>query len=412
MRVKMILTLSLCLNAGLILGFVVQRKSVKPLTTLSHEPPSTPALSAASFGASAPVPAPEIVKTVDWRAVESEDYRKYISNLRAIGCPEETIRDIITADVAKLFESRRKELVGPKKKFEFWKPGAIVGAAVDSERLEKERILSREKRDLLTDLLGTPPELKPDLLAGAATQLEAMFDFLPLEKQGKVSELLQDLQIKMQKAAQGGSPDPQEIRKLMKESELSLAAVLTPVEMMDYNLRFSMTANTMRMQMAGFEPNEQEFLEVFKLRKSFDDEFGGGFGAPASFGKEERARVEAAQKELDANIKNALGESRFEEYKRGQDYAYQGLDRLVEKEGLGKEAAVRAYEMKKIAEEQANKIRRDASMTTEQRRATLQAIRGETERSMRQVLGEKGFSSYQNQNHSYWLRAISPDPKP
>src|SRR5437867_256418 len=31
----------------------------------------------------------------DWRMVESEDYKKYIANLRYIGCPEETIRDII-----------------------------------------------------------------------------------------------------------------------------------------------------------------------------------------------------------------------------------------------------------------------------------------------------------------------------
>src|SRR6267143_1034937 len=35
-------------------------------------------------------------KIIDWRAVESPDYRQYLANLRAIGCPEETIRDIIS----------------------------------------------------------------------------------------------------------------------------------------------------------------------------------------------------------------------------------------------------------------------------------------------------------------------------
>ena len=44
----------------------------------------------------------------DWNAVESDDYKKYIANLRSIGCPEETIRDIITADVNKLYEAKRK----------------------------------------------------------------------------------------------------------------------------------------------------------------------------------------------------------------------------------------------------------------------------------------------------------------
>src|SRR5437899_3128213 len=30
----------------------------------------------------------------DWRQVESEDYRQYVANLRALGCPEQTVRDI------------------------------------------------------------------------------------------------------------------------------------------------------------------------------------------------------------------------------------------------------------------------------------------------------------------------------
>src|SRR6516162_1933421 len=34
-----------------------------------------------------------------WRDVESPDYPVYIANLRAIGCPEQTIRDLIIADV-------------------------------------------------------------------------------------------------------------------------------------------------------------------------------------------------------------------------------------------------------------------------------------------------------------------------
>src|SRR5687767_3763335 len=49
-------------------------------------------------------------QSVDWCMVESEDYVSYIANLRAIGCTEETIRDLIIADVNKLFEDRRKHL--------------------------------------------------------------------------------------------------------------------------------------------------------------------------------------------------------------------------------------------------------------------------------------------------------------
>jgi hypothetical protein len=45
-----------------------------------------------------------------WRQIESADYRTYIANLRAIGCPEQTIRDIIIADVHQVYEKRRRQL--------------------------------------------------------------------------------------------------------------------------------------------------------------------------------------------------------------------------------------------------------------------------------------------------------------
>src|SRR5690242_8782620 len=41
-----------------------------------------------------------------WREVESPDYPTYIANLRDIGCPEQTIRDIIIADINNLFAKR------------------------------------------------------------------------------------------------------------------------------------------------------------------------------------------------------------------------------------------------------------------------------------------------------------------
>jgi hypothetical protein len=46
----------------------------------------------------------------DWSQIESSNYRAYVANLRNVRCPEQTIRDIITADVGKLFSAKRREL--------------------------------------------------------------------------------------------------------------------------------------------------------------------------------------------------------------------------------------------------------------------------------------------------------------
>ena len=67
---------------------------------------------------------------------------------------------------------------------------------------------------------------------------------------------------------------------------------------------------------------------------------------------------------------------------------------------------------KKAAEDQAKNVRNDKALSKDQRNTALQGIRSETENSIRSVFGEKGFDSYQNQPGAYWLKGISPDPKP
>jgi hypothetical protein len=104
---KTLLKISLFLNALLLvaLGFSLTR----------YEKPSpAPVIQAAS---SEPVSSPQIqsAQTFQWNQLEStNDYRSYVANLRAVGCPEPTIRAIVTADFesATLFERRRLELSG------------------------------------------------------------------------------------------------------------------------------------------------------------------------------------------------------------------------------------------------------------------------------------------------------------
>src|SRR5688572_29881660 len=60
----------------------------------------------------------------NWAQVESTDFKVYIANLRAINCPEETIQDIIMAEVEKLYNSRRRTLFPPRQEVAFWVTGA------------------------------------------------------------------------------------------------------------------------------------------------------------------------------------------------------------------------------------------------------------------------------------------------
>ena len=88
-----------------------------------------------------------------------------------------------------------------------------------------------------------------------------------------------------------------------------MAQILTPQEQEDYLLRVSNTANRLRSQIAGFEPTEQEFREMFKVMRKFDDVFGRQFNTPA-----ERERQGAAEREREAEFRRILGEQRYREY--------------------------------------------------------------------------------------------------
>ena len=46
----------------------------------------------------------------DWSQIEADDYPTYISNLRAVGCPELTIRRIVSAEIGDAFAAKRQEL--------------------------------------------------------------------------------------------------------------------------------------------------------------------------------------------------------------------------------------------------------------------------------------------------------------
>src|SRR5687768_2749628 len=145
MKTKLILAVSICANVGLLAYYLTRDEAkVAPTVTSAVETPAV---------VSAPVKPPEI-RTVRaeivvtngfrWATVESQDYRDYIANLRSIGCPEDTVRDIIIADVNKLYGSRMAGLYPAGKDFKFWAVEDGKQRTQEREREQKRRELERE----------------------------------------------------------------------------------------------------------------------------------------------------------------------------------------------------------------------------------------------------------------------------
>jgi len=153
--------LNLVLLGSLIFVVVRQRKEAPPPTPVS--PPTEPVATAAV--SAPPLTAPEInPEPFHWRQIEStNDYRRYIANLRAIGCPESTVEDITWGDADRLFALQRRQQgldgsgTGPWSR---WREAQLVAS-------------------LLGNLPAAAPSLKNDEAQAAAAAQTAVAAGLP-----------------------------------------------------------------------------------------------------------------------------------------------------------------------------------------------------------------------------------------
>src|SRR6185503_3455738 len=86
-----------------------------------------------------------------WSQIESADYSQYVANLRAIGCPEQIIRDIIICDLNQLF-APRAQAIWKRSVHEYWQRNENTQPSPkESEQLYA---LEREKAAVFKELLG------------------------------------------------------------------------------------------------------------------------------------------------------------------------------------------------------------------------------------------------------------------
>jgi hypothetical protein len=406
MKTKIILAASICANLAL-LAFYLKKDPPK------SEPVSAPIVIVTN---SAPAPAgpqtrivrADRVMTNDfrWSSVESQDYRDYIANLRAIGCPEETVRDIIIADVNKLYGSRMAALYPSARDFKFWAVEDGKQRAQDREREQKRRELEREKRGLVRELLGVDYESEMARWSGRPDEDDMRLGFLSADKQAQL-KALQDKYRDLERAARGEGGNSPEARArltaLRAQREAEMAQILGPQDFQEYQLRNSWTARNMRESLAAFQPSEEEFRKIFELRKTFDDQFsttreGGDAGV--------REQRQLAQQQLEEQIKATVGEERYATYQLAQDDRYRELYEFAQRNNLPQETVQSVYDMRRTAENMRRTVERDPSLTPEQRVAALTTLASETVNALNATMGEKAFKEYQRRDGT-WINRLA-----
>ena len=388
-------------RSGTISSGAERKVTVTTKRVVRNAPPATP-----------PVPTTNAAP-FHWRALESEDYTVYAANLRAVGCPERTLRDILLPDIEKLYDERAKKLEESPEDT-FWET-ADQRDARQRQRAAKLRALELEKRALIQRLLGA--EMSYDVLKelrsdGFATVILDLL--LGFTDTAKTDQLLMVFQLRKADAEAHLAvtegilldEDITQLHALRDRLENDLARLLAPHEMEELRLRVAVLEGMDHLSRRnGVNVSGAELREIARLRADTRDVFAKMMNIDDELYSEElRAKGDAAFQEL---LRRYVGPERFADVERGKDGLFRELFQSTEKLGVAKAALVQAYEARRAAESQAQQIRADQKLSAEERLLLLAALRAQTTQALARSLGPVGFDAYLKEHGKQLTNSLS-----
>ena len=259
MRARFWLIVSICFNLFLAASLYVATEPLKE--------PAVPV---------PPSPDNVVVKTnvlvrrenFTWEQIQSTNYATFIKNLRIIGCPEQTIRDIVVTDMDRTLRpapghrGRLSQLPMVEVRS---RPGPGPGGG------GKIRSLDAERRELLTGLLGAGWDAEgKELIAARAgmTLTGPILGDLPAQTKQAVLGIVAAAQLKIeayqeQQRLQCKAIDPMQMVRLREEPLVQLSSVLAPEAYDEFVLRYSPAAQQLREMMRTMDLTPDQFRELF-----------------------------------------------------------------------------------------------------------------------------------------------------
>ena len=257
-----------------------------------------------------------------WDAIESKDLVRLIANLRAVGCPEPTIRDLVTLRVCRKYR------------------GGLLDREAEDERAwdytrsrnPRQAAENRGRQNELRNLMDTELEA---LLGVSASLLKSVvlgwpdsgdpFDYLPPDKRGQVRALRQRYQRLDEEARQGLPPwesDPavdSRVKELERQKQAEMSTLLTAQELEAFNLRESPAAKYVLSHLpeakseAEFRTMVQAVGEVgIEGSEASDLRHRLGIAGGPDTSDADRQQAEK-QAQLEARLKELLGAERTAE---------------------------------------------------------------------------------------------------
>ena len=345
-----------------------------------------------------------------WSRIITNDYRIYTARLRSIGCPEATIQDIIIGAINRRFSSRIAALRANGG--HFWdtlqrrNPGDLPARL---EREREARNLERERSQLVSDVLGiqlgdyfSAATAKPDRLS----ELSSVFSDGSRSQARQILERYDQQEREVVDKVNGtlGPKEQSQIRQLYQQKLAELSQVVSAKELEDYQLRASPIAETLRnSELVGFSPTEQEFRAIFRVRNGFEEKSGPDSRLAAS---EDQSALQVSVQDAEEQIRQALGDARYADYRRSQDFVYRGLVEFADYNGLPTETANQVQSLRETVIQQVGSLTAGDTLPMANRQMALKQIQAEAAKTVEQALGSEAYGEYVKAPFGQWISLI------
>ncbi|HEY3913219.1 MAG TPA: hypothetical protein VGN61_01930 [Verrucomicrobiae bacterium] len=336
--------------------------------------------------------------SLTWNQLESTDYRQYIANLRSVACPESTIKDIIMTDVMRLYAQRLGQYYRNGRDFKFWETDEKrkLKQPQIEEREKQLALINKELPAVLRELLGINYEREINKYFVDTDEDTRRLGFLSDDKRSQLLSLRDQYEGQRERVmylVENGQPsqaDMDKLRQIDQDQDAALSTLLTPDEKENYELSESSTADSLRKQLVGFNPTEDEFREMFRRQQAIDSTYA--YADPND--ESVRAAKESAEQAMMTDFKTTLTPDRVAQLDKSQNPEYQNLCVLSEQYDLPQGTSEALLDMQQSAETQKQQLLANKDMSSDQIEVALKSIQAETEKEARAALGDEAFTQY------------------
>jgi hypothetical protein len=336
-------------------------------------------------------------------ATTEQDLHRIVADLRAAGYPPDLIRAVVNHLLKERFASRE-----PNAGLPFWKRGNQT-----PESVAAQAALNNEKRALFEALLG--PDARASAMLDAETR-ERRYGTLSNDKIDALAKIERDygeMSAEAWAKRRGNVATSMEAtmqtQQLMEKEKLAdMAAVLTPEELAQYELRNSPTARTLMNNLRNVDITDTEYARLYQAQKAFDE----ANPRRATMDQNTFAQRQAAQMTFNEEVRGLLGDSRFYSYLEGADFTYANVAKtLTTYPTVTPSASYQVYRLQnelQLAMAQSSRDGRPSPEKMAEMRTTVESYNTRLEA----LIGAEAAAAYRKQGMGRMFEAFRNTPRP